>query len=223
RLNQAPAARQNMERALSASLGKPDRTLVWNFAVVHVKGEPMRAARVVREYLAGPGGAGHDEDLLNVFGAAVFRANDSARATSYWADTRAFYMERDAALVAAKGGGRKRWGAEWLDTGSATRMWQTLARNESSFEQARRAFNAAFVARQRAWDRVADLQSQLRLSGSQELPNARAAFAQAEQAAQAAGQRFAAAQEALRETQQPTFPDTWEVLPISPGDSPGRR
>jgi hypothetical protein len=212
-LNQRPKAREMMEMALTRARGTPTRGLVWNFAIIHYKDEPMRAARVLRDYLGRPN-AKDDEELLSLLGGTLFRTVLPDRMTQFYTETRAFYLEKEKALALSKGDGRRRWGTEWVSSSDADRLWKTLIDNGAEAIKARNASASAMNLRQKAWDRLVDIRTSMALIGTAERRAASLAYDQADANARQARLYLDKVEEKLRETQLPSFPEKPELMAV---------
>ena len=102
---------EQLEKALRV---EANRAVVHNLAVVFIKDNPMRAAKIVRDYLARPG-TPLDEPLQNVLGSALTAASATeARGGTVFLQLRDFYIRYDRQLASARTDGMKRWGMQWI-------------------------------------------------------------------------------------------------------------
>ena len=105
-------AKEPMERALTVA--PPNRALVLNMAVMQIAvHNPMRAAKIVKEYLAAHAGQ-PDEPMLNAMAIALSMTDGQARKGRLFPDLVKFYMAGNSQLEAAATG-QKRWGVEWME------------------------------------------------------------------------------------------------------------
>jgi hypothetical protein len=80
----------------------------------------LRAARFLKEYLAGHAGK---EDVQNALGTALSYVDPDQWNYNYWACKR-FYTHYDEELAHLKHNDTKRWGMTWLTAGDADQKWQ---------------------------------------------------------------------------------------------------
>lgn len=112
-LNQFPRASTYMERALIASMGKPDRALVLNMAMLQIgTNNPMRAVKLVKDYLEAQKNE-PDEAMLNALGTALFLADEVAKRGTLFNTAADFYVKYQKSVEATRPG-EKRWGVEWM-------------------------------------------------------------------------------------------------------------
>lgn len=83
------------------------------------RSNPMRAARVLKDYLAKHPGK---EEAQNALGTALARVDSDKWGSVYW-DLKHFYADYDDALAQAKNDGNARWGTEWIFTAQAAEKW----------------------------------------------------------------------------------------------------
>ncbi|HEX8914535.1 MAG TPA: hypothetical protein VF796_19455, partial [Humisphaera sp.] len=114
KLGDARRAATAMESALAApSLTPPGRSLSVNLANTLLRSRnPMRAAKVLKDYMATRPGA-VDEDVLDAYAICLGQAGDEARLTKLWTECVTFYNQQNAKLEATRPG-QKRWGVDWL-------------------------------------------------------------------------------------------------------------
>ena len=206
--------REQLEGALSRALGQPSRALVWNFAAAHLEEEPMRAARIVRDYLSRPGSP-DDEEMLNMFGAALFGSKPEERRTSFFAECRTLYFKKDEALRVKRNDGTKRWGTQWMTDSVAEQKWSALIGASAEVDRLRVEAPRAAKARQKAWDRIQDLQSTLALVSNAEKRSARDIWQAADKHAQKMQQELTQAERKLSACEQPPFPRSMEFKPVA--------
>jgi len=111
-LNDFAHARDPMDMALTIPTGQ-NRALAINAALVQIGlRNQMRAAKIIREYLAS-----HptelDEPMLNAMAVALNLADDQAKKQKFFAECEAFYVAANA-RVEAQVPGQKRWGIQWM-------------------------------------------------------------------------------------------------------------
>ena len=209
-LGQPAKAVESLEKA--ASLGA-NRAIVHNLAVVHMKDNPMRAAKFVREFLAKPA-TPLDEPLQNVLGLAMVSANDEARAGAVYADLRKFYMEYDHRLAVARADGNKRWGAKWIRAEDADVRWARSKESAEALARAKRDAGRASVRTKKAYQAGRDIATSLRLHREREKRAAAARYRAAIKDEQEAKKRYATARSVAGSTEQPQFPTYLRVIPI---------
>jgi tetratricopeptide (TPR) repeat protein len=101
-----------IDRAITYAGKKVDHAMAFNAGVIQLHNNPMRAAKLAREYLAAHPNP-PDEPVANVIGYALQNAEPRARKTAFYADTQAFYA-RYLQHLENSNPGYLRWGAQWL-------------------------------------------------------------------------------------------------------------
>src|SRR5688572_33504974 len=110
-----------LEKAVGAGA---NRALIYNLGVVHLKENPMRAAKYIRDYLAKPT-TPLDEPLQNMLGAALESAGATdAKSGTVFMELRNFYFQYDSRLAGARKDGTRRWGIHWIPAAQADAKWQ---------------------------------------------------------------------------------------------------
>src|SRR3954471_4707524 len=105
-------AAPQLERAYAAAHGQPPRNPVITLAAALVAtANPMRAARVVQDYLQKT--PAPDDEAADALAIALENADEQARHGKVWESANAF-AKAYATKLAPRHPGMKRWGARWL-------------------------------------------------------------------------------------------------------------
>jgi tetratricopeptide (TPR) repeat protein len=205
-LNQYKAADRDAETAfnLSARAAHPSRQITIAFACASIMDDnPMRAVKLIRGLL--DAGTKTDDVLQNVFGTALFRANEQARKLSYFKESLADYLKNDQALREQRNDGKGRWGDQWIDAGKAEQNWQTFQSAVGSDEQAESDFEHATQHRLDTQIGMEELHS-MRLFGDAERAHIIAVYNQAVKEEAVAKKHRDAADKHLASVAKPPFP-----------------
>lgn len=128
-LGQFPRASTYMDRAMIASMGKPDRALVLNMAMLQIgTNNSMRAVKIVKDYLESHKNE-PDEAMLNALGTALFLADESAKRGTLFNTAADFYVKYQKAVEATRPG-EKRWGVEWLPVAEVDKKLTEMKRKQ---------------------------------------------------------------------------------------------
>ncbi|HLL90051.1 MAG TPA: tetratricopeptide repeat protein, partial [Tepidisphaeraceae bacterium] len=211
--DQYDKARPLLERAMARSKPKPPRDLTYNVAVLDLR-QKTNAMRSVRELKAvfDAGGA-DDEPLLNVYGSLLkVVATTPARKSALFTAAAATYVKADAAIEAAHGDGRRRWGSRWVSEAE-----------HAQIEERRAAVGAKVAAareRAAAWDDRLDAaaaQAKVeRARANANMPNSLASvLRQMEDAKDALARARADVKAQEAKLPRPTWPKAYE--PVVPG------
>lgn len=209
-LGQPSKAVEMLEKA--ASLGT-NRAIVHNLAVVHMKANPMRSAKFVREFLALPT-TPLDEPLQNVLGLAMVSANEDARSGAVYPALRKFYLEYDHRLAVARNDGNKRWGMRWIRAEDADARWAQSKKAADDLSKASRDAGRAALRTKKAYQAGRDIATSLRLHREREKRAAVARYRGAMKDEEAARQRLATARSVASSTEQPQFPSHLQFIPL---------
>jgi tetratricopeptide (TPR) repeat protein len=205
-LNQYKSADRDAETAfnLSTKAGRSSRQTTVAFACTSIMDEnPMRAVKLIRGML--DAGTKSDDELQNVFGTALFRANAQAQKLPYYRESLDEYLKFDHALKDQRQDGKGRWGDQWIDASEAQHNWQTYEGAVASDEKAQSDFEHATQHRVDTEDGMVKLHS-LRLFGDAERAHIIATYNQAVKEEEVSKKRRDAADKHLASTSKPPFP-----------------
>lgn len=209
--NDQSKAVETMEKAVVAGA---NRAIIFNLAVIHLKANPMRAAKYVRDYLARPG-VPLDEPLQNMLGAALDAAGATdAKNGQTFADLRNFYFQYDRQLAAARKDGLKRWGINWIPGAQADQKWQTSQSRVQEADRAEKDATKANMRTKKENEKLQDLYRSFGLHAEREYKTAKARIKEAGMAEIEANKRREAARAALSQTEMPEFPKYVNFIPI---------
>jgi Flp pilus assembly protein TadD len=205
-LNRYNAADHDAELAfnLSAKANRSSRQLTLAYACCSIMDDnPMRAVKLIRGLL--DSGAKTDDELQNVLGTALFRANQQARKLPYFQESLNDYLKNDQALKEERHDGQARWGHQWIDAGAAEQNWQVFQGAVASSEQSQSEYEHATQHRIDTEDGMVKLHS-MRLFGDAERAHIIAVYDGAVKEEAAAKKRRDAADKHLASIPKPPFP-----------------
>ena len=204
---------ERLERAVSL-YDPPNRAAVYNLAVALLKDNPMRAAKVCRDYLAREG-VPPDEPLHTLMGRALFSITArTTRQNQVYQDAEKFYFEYNENLETGRPDGRKRWGGEWLSGGDATARWNRWSTRRANVERLRSEVDQADKRKDVAFGRLDDIKRGMRLYGDREKREARQKYEEAARAEIAVRNQLKAAETEFNSTEKPPFPQVVRPVPM---------
>lgn len=216
-------ALNRLEKAASL-YNRPNRAVVFNVAGANLRDNPMRAAKLVRDFLARED-VPLDEQLHTMLGKALFSVNRQGRLHPAYTEAEAFFFEYGARLDSSRTDGRRRWGGEWVPGAQATEKWTRYRSGRDNTERLRREVDRATKQKKDTWDRLLDQQTGMRLRSTVEQREAKRAYEQAATREIALRQQLQQAEIAFNSIEKPPFPQLLRPLPIDAGAplSPGAR
>jgi hypothetical protein len=212
------AAVERLEKAVTL-YDPPSRAAVYNCAAANLRDNPMRAAKLVKDYLTRDP-EGRDEAMHTLLGRAAFAANRQARQNKYYTEVQDFYFGYLEKVNANATDGRKRWGGEWVPGPVATQRWNRYRGLQQNVEKLRVIVDHDTKAKTDAWDRYSDLRNAFRLKGEVEMKQAKERYEAAAKQEIASRQRLRAAEVEFNSAEKPPFPQVVKPIPMDPM-SPG--
>jgi tetratricopeptide (TPR) repeat protein len=210
-LNEQNKAVETLEKAVVTGA---NRAIVWNLGVVHMKANPMRAAKYVRDYLAKPT-TPLDEPLQNMLGAALDAAGATdAKSGQAFADMRRFYFQYDARLAEARRDGNRRWGSHWISAAQADSKWKISQARVQEADTTDTEYGRAKIKTKKAEEKLNDLNRSFGLVPERSYVAARQGIKNALLYEEDARKRRDAARAALSKTEMPEFPKYLQFIPI---------
>ena len=204
---------ERLERAVSL-YDPPHRAAVYNLAVALLKDNPMRAAKVTRDYLSREG-VPPDEPLHTLMGRALFSITArTTRQNPVYQDTEKFYFAYGEKLESGRPDGRRRWGGEWVSGGEATAKWNRWGSRRANVERLRSEVDQADKRKDIAFGRLDDIQRGMRLYSDQEKITARRRYQEAARAEIAVRRQLQAAETEFNSTEKPPFPQVVRPVPM---------
>jgi tetratricopeptide (TPR) repeat protein len=200
-----------LEKAYALTNGA-ERRIVFNLAAAALKPNPMRSVKVARDYLARPT-TGPDEQMLNLLGAALNRAED--KTTTYYADSRKFYFDYEKRLESKRGDGRRRWGTEWVPASDAAARWQAYETKANAVVALRKDVDRADLRLKREADRTQDILHGMMLRSEKEQHDARARLKAALKDRDRLRVQLKKAESQLDGLEKPPFPSDVRPLPLA--------
>jgi tetratricopeptide (TPR) repeat protein len=209
---------ERLEKAVTL-YDPPSRAAVYNCAAANLRDNPMRAAKLVKDYLAHDPN-GQDEAMHTLLGRALFSANRQARQNKYYAEVQEFYFGYMEKVNATRTDGRKRWGGEWVPGPVATERWNRYRGLQQNVEKLRVVVDHDTKAKTDAWDRFNDMRNAFRLVGEVEMKQSRERYEAAAKQEIASRQHLKAAEAEFNSAEKPPFPQIVKPIPMDPM-SPG--
>lgn len=199
----------HLEKALAATGGQ-DRRVVFNLATANLKDEnPMRAVKVIRDYLSRPKSP-PDEILHQLLGTALTKYED--KSATYYLDCRKFFFAYQQKLESKRKDGKRLWGTEWIPASAAQSRWQEYQKWADAAEELRREVGRAEVMKERAKDSYNDIVHGFALRSNAEKQAAADKLEAAVKKERDLRKRHREAQAALGRTEKPPFPT--DVRPL---------
>jgi tetratricopeptide (TPR) repeat protein len=183
-----------------------DRTLMLALASALQDENPMRAARILKEYMSN---ASHpvDEELQNDLGSVLNRGGASTKVNkeSFYEECRAFYMQYDQRLNEAHGGGQRHWGTQWVDSKEAQKKWDALVTHEKEYKSASKNAELATKAKDKAKDHLEELYNGFGLHSTAEYKQGKADYDASVAHEKTAYTELHKAETAMHHSEQPPF------------------
>jgi hypothetical protein len=189
----------------------PQRSLIFNLAAVQLKPNPMRAAKLIKDYLSNPA-VMLDEDMANALGAALNLADDSARNNAFYNEVRDFYLKYDQRLAAARNDGKQRWGTQWLPASQAAAKWALYRQRAESLADLRTRVGHATVAKDKAYENMRFMQRDMRLYSTAEKRAAEDRYRAAAKTEIALRKQLAKAENQMENTETPPLPTSLDPI-----------
>jgi hypothetical protein len=183
------------------------RATAVNLASLCLKDNPMRSARVLRDYLASPKTA-PDEESLDYLLVALKQGEQKGGTSGGIKEMRAFCDQYEAKLAAGHPG-QKRWGNTWIAGAEADRKKTALAKARTTLDSATSARKSAEIRAERARQQVNDRRGN---AAPEEMMSLRQGTAEAEKAATDAKKAEEKAQSAYDALEQPPLPDAIPIV-----------
>jgi len=209
---------ERLEKAVTL-YDPPSRAAVYNAAAANLRDNPMRAAKMVKDYLARDPD-GHDEAMHTLLGRALFAVSRQGRLNKLYAEVHDFYFAYNEKINAARTDGRKRWGSDWVSGPEATERWNRYRTRQQNVENLRTIVDHDTKAKKDAWDRFNDMRNAMRLVGEVEMRQSRERYEAAAKQEIASRQQLKAAEVEFNSTERPPFPQIVKPVPMDPM-SPG--
>ena len=209
------AAIERLEKAVSL-YDPPSRAAIHNLAAARLKTNPMRAAKLAKDYLSRPESP-RDETLHNLLGRALFYGADvQARDNAAWAAARKFYFDYNTMLESSRTDGKKRWGAEWVPAQVATAKWSQIETRVATVERLAADVGRAAAKTKRAHNDAYEVRTDMRLHSNAEKRNAARRFNQAAKSEIALRHQLQAAESQLSQAEKPPLPEVFRMQPMDP-------
>jgi hypothetical protein len=205
---------ERLEKAVSL-YEPPNRAAVFNLAAAHLKNNPMRAAKVARDYLARPDSP-NDEQMHNLMGAALWRVDSQGRQNRAFTDAENFYFAYNARLETARTDERKRWGSEWVSASEATRKWTDYKGRRQTVERLRIEHGRAAKAGKDAHNKVYEQATALKLHSDMEKKRVRQNYEMAVKRVDAVRQQLQKAEQEFAYAEKPPLPLVVPFVPMEP-------
>ena len=207
------AAVEHLEKAYSL-YDPPTRAAAFNLAAAHLKTNPMRTAKLAKEYLSRPD-AEEDEQFHNLMGRALFyAAGPQARQNPLWQECKKVYLEYNATLAERRGGGRKRWGSEWVPAKVADGRWSQLESRVQAVERLRVEMTRAEARVKKAHNDRYEMATDMRLYSSREKREINRRYADAWKSEKSTRARLDSAEAHLSQTEKPPLPEAYRMRPM---------
>jgi hypothetical protein len=205
-------ALERLERA--ATLYKPpNRAAVFNAAAANLRDNPMRTAKLVKDYLS-LDGVPPDEPLHTLMGKALFSVNRQGRQNKTFAEAEAFYFDYSTKLEATRDDGRKRWGGEWVPAAEATAKWSRYRTRREAAERLRAEVDRATKQKKDTWERWLDQKNGMRLRSSAEKREAQQNYERAAKGEIALREQLQRAEAEFNSTEKPPLPQLFKPAPM---------
>ena len=212
------AALERLEKAATL-YDPPSRAAVYNCAVANLRENPMRAAKMVKEFLSREGAA-PDEQMHTLMGRALFSVNRQGRLNKVWVEAQEFYFAYNEQLEATRTDGRKRWGGEWVTGRDATAKWDRYRSRQQAVETLRTAVDRATKAKKDAWDKLYDQRTGMRLIGDKEQREGQQRYEHAAKQEITLRQQLKTAETEFNSAEKPPFPQLVKFVPMDPPRPP---
>ena len=209
------SALSRLEKAVTL-YSPPNRSAVYNCAVANLRENPMRAAKMIKEYLSRDG-AELDEQMHTLMGKALFAVNRQGRLNPVWQEAEEFYFAFNEQLNSARTDGRKRWGGEWVPGHDATEKWNRYRSRQQNVESLRLAVDRATKAKKDAWDTLYDPRTGMRLISDREQRMANERYEHAAKQEVAVRQQQKAAETEFNSTEKPPYPQLVRFVTMDAG------
>jgi tetratricopeptide (TPR) repeat protein len=208
KLGKPKAAIPKLEIAYAAE--PPVRTLVLALASALQTENPMRAARILKDYLAD---TAHpiDEELQNALGSVLNQAADDPKINRefFFDECRRFYMAYEDRLNEHRAAGKprvqKHWGAQWIDAADAEEKWKKVIAAEKRASETSRNAELATRTTAKAKDNLQIMHNGFGLYSTRDRRRAADDYKAAVATEERAHAAFEKAQEALDKTDKPPF------------------
>ena len=205
------AALERLEKAASL-YNPPNRAAVFNVAVANLRDNPMRSAKLVKDYLAREDTA-PDEKLHDLLGRAVFAVNRQGQKHLAYKDAEKFYYEYNEKLESGRADGRRRWGEAWVPASEAAQKWNRFRSRRENVERLRVEVDQATKRKEVAWGKLYDQRTGMRLYTDREKQEVRERYEEAAKAEIAIRQQLQAAEKEYASAEKPPLPQV--VKPVA--------
>lgn len=203
KLGNAKAALPKLERAYAAE--PPVRTLVLTLASALQTENPMRGARILKEYMESK--PQPDEELQNALGSILDHAAGDPKVNkeNFYEECRAFYLAYDKRLVERHAHGEGHWGTQWIAADAADEKWKTLISREKTYVERRRTAELSTRATAAAKDQLQVVHNGFGLYSDRDRKKAADNYKAAVADEKRAYAALAKAEAALEKTEKPPF------------------
>ena len=205
---------ERLEKAVSL-YDPPNRAAVYNLAAAHLKNNPMRAAKLAKDYLARPDAA-NDEQIHNLLGAALWRVDAQGRQNRAFTDAESFYFAYNARLETGRPDERKRWGTEWVSAPDAARKWNDYKAKRQNVERLNLLHGRAAKAAKDAYNKVYEYASDLKLHSEMEKKRVRENYSRAVKQVDTLRQQVLKAEQEFAYAEKPPLPQVIPFIPMDP-------
>jgi hypothetical protein len=205
---------ERLEKAVSL-YDPPNRAAVYNLAAAHLKNNPMRAAKLARDYLSRPDSQ-NDEEMHNLMGAALWRVDAQGRQNRAFTEAENFYFAYNARLETGRPDERKRWGTEWVSAPEAARKWNDYKGKRQNVERLRLLHGRAAKAAKDAHNKVYEYASDLKLHSEMEKKRVRQNYERAVKQVDDLRQKVLKAEQEFAYAEKPPLPQVVPLVPMDP-------
>jgi tetratricopeptide (TPR) repeat protein len=206
------AALERLEKANSL-YNPPNRAAVFNVAVANLRDNPMRSAKLVKDYLAREDAA-PDEKLHDLLGRAVFAVNRQGQKHLAYKEAEKFYYEYNEKLESGRTDGRRRWGEAWVPASEAAQKWNRFRSRRENVDRLRVEVDHATKRKEVAWGKLYDQRTGMRLYTNKEKKEVRERYEEAAKAEIAIRQQLQAAEKEYTSVEKPPLPQVVRPVPI---------
>jgi hypothetical protein len=191
----------------------PSRAAVFNLGVALLRDNPMRASKLVMEYLSNEA-TPPDEPLHNLLGKAVFSVNRQGQKARLFGEVEAFYYAYNSRLESGRTDGRMRWGSEWVVARDANEKWTRFKTRKQNVERLRAEVDQATKRKKDAWDKLYDLRTGMRLYTDNEKISTNKRYEEAAKNEIAIRQQLKTAETEFSSTEKPPMPQLIKTVPM---------
>ena len=206
------AALERLEKA-NLLYSPPNRAAVFNVAAANLRDNPMRAAKLVKDFLSREETA-PDEKLHDLLGRAVFAVNRQGQKHPAYKEVEKFYYEYNEKLETGRADGRRRWGEAWVPASEAAQKWNRFRSRRENVERLRVEVDQATKRKKDAWDKLYDQRTGMRLYTDNEKKEVRERYEAAAKAEIDTRQELQKAESEYTSVEKPPLPQVVKPVPI---------